>query len=78
MSGLQSLINFVGDKKLKLQFLAGSITKIKTKRHDTEVTFAAEHDNITADALYRNDLKKVGIVVWIDVEDFEAWRQGNN
>lgn len=78
MSVFASLFNFLGDEKIKFQWLNRALLKVKTNSDETEVTFVTENEHITADSFYHNELKKVGIVVWIDLEDFEAWKQEKN
>lgn len=78
MSTFTSLFNFLGDDKIKFQWLNRALLKVKTNSGETEVTFVTESDNITADAFYHHELKKVGMVVWIDLEDYEAWKQEKN
>ena len=67
--GILDLIKKVGEDNLMLQFVGSSLVKAidKKRMQDTEVTIATTQVNANQVA---NDTGKVGIVVWIDREDY--------
>ncbi len=64
--GLTELISLIGDDNIDVQNVEQSAIKMKTnKKHgDLEITFCSPHDIM-------NGANKVGLVVWIDKNDFE-------
>ena len=64
--GLTELITLIGDDNIDVQNVEQSAIKMKTnKKHGgLEITFCSPHDIM-------NGANKVGLVVWIDKNDFE-------
>ncbi|AKO61075.1 hypothetical protein AXI76_gp174 [Pseudoalteromonas phage H101] len=67
--GILELLSKVGEDNLRLQFINNSVIDVKDKKvtKDTEITFATAEVNTNQ---LVNDTGKVGIVVWIDREDY--------
>jgi hypothetical protein len=67
--GILELLSKVGEDKLRLQFINNSLIDAKDKKvtQDTEITFATAE--VTTTQLV-NDTGKVGIVVWMNREDY--------
>lgn len=69
MKTLTSVLSSIGDSNMQFQLISESLihSKDKIKTKDTEITFATNQTN-TAN-LY-NDDGKVGVVVWVDKDDW--------
>lgn len=67
--GLLELLKSVGEDNLMVQFVNTSFLSAKDKKRtkDTEITFATAEINSTE---LCNETGKVGIVVWVDREDY--------
>lgn len=67
--GILELLSKVGEDNLRLQFINNSLVDVKDIKvtQDTEITFATAEVNTTQ---LVNDTGKVGIVVWMDREDY--------
>lgn len=67
--GIIDLLKGVGEDNLMLQFISGSLVKSVDKKstQDTEITIATKQASTNQ---LINDTGKVGIVVWIDREDY--------
>ena len=67
--GILELLSKVGEVNLRLQFINNSVIAVKDKKvtKDTEITFATAGVNTNQ---LVNDTGKVGIVVWMDREDY--------
>jgi hypothetical protein len=65
--GIIELLERVGEGNARVQFLAEWITNISTNRQNTEtkITFVTDPDCITATDVGRNDVKHIGVVVWL-------------
>lgn len=67
--GIIDLLKGVGEDNLMLQFISGSLVKSVDKKstQDTEITIATKQANTNQ---LSNDTGKVGIVVWVEREDY--------
>lgn len=67
--GIINLLRGIGEDNLMLQFISGSLVKSVDKKstQDTEITIATKQANTNQ---LSNDTGKVGVVVWIDREDY--------
>ncbi len=67
--GIIDLLKGVGEDNLMLQFISGSLVKSVDKKdtQDTEITIATKQASTNQ---LINDTGKVGIVVWLDREDY--------
>ncbi|BBA65563.1 hypothetical protein [Xanthomonas phage XacN1] len=76
--GLVSLVNHVGDEKIKIQnihnAIEGKIT-LNKKGDETKFTMVTESSNLQPGDFLTGKKRKIGIVLWIDPEDYEDWRQ---
>ena len=67
--GLLEFLTSIGEDNIRLQFVNNSFIYAKDKKRtqDTEITFATAETN-TNELI--NDTGKVGIVVWVDRDDY--------
>ena len=67
--GIVELLNSVGEDNIRLQFVNNSFIYAKDKKRtqDTEITFATAETNANE---LSDDTGKVGIVVWVDRDDY--------
>lgn len=76
--GLVSLVNHIGDEKIKIQnihnAIEGKIT-LNKKGDETKFTMVTESSNLQPGDFLTGKKRKIGIVLWIDPEDYEDWRQ---
>lgn len=77
-NGLVSLVNHLGDEKIKIQnihnAIDGKIT-LNKKGDETKFTMVTESSNLQPGDFLTGKKRKIGIVLWIDPEDYEDWRQ---
>lgn len=73
--GVISLMEHVGEENIMFQFLHRSATNISAKKGYTSVTFDTDSSNITpADLMPGAKPKKVALVVWVDSDRVDQWR----
>lgn len=67
--GLLELLSGIGEDNIRLQFVNSSFIYAKDKKRtqDTEITFATAETNANE---LSDDTGKVGIVVWVDRDDY--------
>jgi hypothetical protein len=77
-NGLVSLVSHLGDEKIKIQnihnAIEGTIT-LNKKGDETKFTMVTESSNLQPGDFLTGKKRKIGIVLWIDPEDYEDWRQ---
>lgn len=77
-NGLVSLVTHLGDEKIKIQnihnAIEGKIT-LNKKGDETKFTMVTESSNLQPGDFLTGKKRKVGIVLWIDPEDYEDWRK---
>lgn len=81
-TGMVSLINYLGDEKIKFQIVHNSIdgqVKLIDKGAGTRFTMATESTNLhPGDFLPKSKPRKIGLLLWVDPDDFEAWRKATS
>ena len=67
--GIIELLENIGEDNLRLQYVNNSFLTSKDKKRtkDTEITFATSEINTTQ---LCSNTGKVGIIVWVDREDY--------
>ena len=75
--GVVSLVNFLGDDKIKFQVVHESIEgSVQFKKNETKFTMVTEAKNLPAtDFVGSGPRKKIGLVLWIDAADYEKWHK---
>jgi hypothetical protein len=63
---MTDLVEAIGDDKIYMQPLAPAITNMQRKKDYNVVSFATQEE------FDLNGMKRLGIVLWVEREDFEA------
>lgn len=75
--GLQSLVNFIGDENIGVQFLNQCATNIDFQKKKTKITFVTEIQNCSADDLASGKPERTGIIVWVKTDDLNDWKNSD-
>ena len=72
--GFVSLVNFLGDERIKFQVVHEAIEgKVSFKKDETKFTMVTEAKNLPASDFLGRGRRKIGLVLWIDSADYEKW-----
>lgn len=75
-NGMVSLVNFLGDEKIKFQVVHQSATNVTTKSGGVaRVTLETEAGNISPADLLTGKPTRYGLLLWVDSDDFNSWMQ---
>lgn len=79
-NGMVSLVNFLGDKKIKFQVVHNSIDGQVSllKNGSTKFTMVTESSNLSPSDLITGKPKRIGLLMWVDAADIDAWRASNS
>lgn len=69
MASLTEVLVEIGDKNIGVQFLQNCISKCRTVKKVTEVSFLTQE--MTPNDVMTGASKKLGIVLWVGVDDYE-------
>lgn len=74
-NGVKSLVNFLGDDKLKVQVVHNSLVGKMTLSKDgvTKFTMVTEEENLTPGDMLRGSPRKIGVLLWVDAADYQSW-----
>lgn len=74
-SGLVSLINHLGNDRIKFQIVGNSLEGNITLVEDgiTRFSMLTESENISPDDLISGQFRKTGILLWVDPADVNEW-----
>lgn len=76
-NGMVSLINFLGDDKIKFQIVHNSIdgqVQLVDRDKATRFTMTTDRENLEPADLITGKQRKIGLLIWVDPADFEQWR----
>lgn len=80
-TGMVSLINHLGDEKIRFQNVHNCITgkiSINKKGDETTFTMVTESSNLQPSDFITGKNRKIGLLLWIDPEDYKDWVSQNN
>lgn len=75
-NGMVSLVNFLGDDKIRLQIVHQSIdgNVSLTKDGGTRFTMVTDQANLVPGDLISSKPRRYGLLLWVDADDFHTWR----
>ncbi len=75
-NGMVSLVNFLGDDKIRFQVVHKSIEGNVSLLKDgsTKFTMVTEQANLTPGDVLTGKPKRYGLLLWVDADDFKAWQ----
>jgi len=75
--GMVSLVNFLGDERIKFQVvhrsMDGNVTMLKDG--GTRFTMVTEQANLTPADVLTDKPRKYGLLLWVDAEDYKQWHE---
>ncbi len=76
-NGLLSLVEHVGEESIKIQVVHHSIDgSVKEKKGETTFTMVTDSKNLSPrDFLPGNQPKMIGLVLWMEAEQFDNWKK---
>lgn len=70
-----SLVNFLGDEKIRFQVVHKSIEGNVSMLKDgsTKFTMVTEQANLVPGDLTADKPRRYGLLLWVDAKDFDSW-----